>query len=224
MSSTKIVTVDGFDFQYRLDDYINLTKMCKQANRKLNHYLRTKSSIDFLDKLSKRINISKENLVLIKRGGTPTKQGTLGHPLVALHLAQWCSTDLYVDISLSLFQYLNTDSLISFKSTSNIKETSGFVYLIQMTDTTFYKIGYSRNVFTRLSNLQTGSPLKLQIIERVFSLNAIELEGYLHNYYSKYNFRGEWFELSKEDVKEFLLVANQLDKKVELDQLTIAPS
>jgi hypothetical protein len=30
--------------------------------------------------------------------------------------------------------------------------------------------------------------------------------------------------LLKEDVKEFLVVANQLDKKVELDQLTIALS
>jgi hypothetical protein len=56
----KIVTIDGFDFQYRLDDYINLTKMCKQVNRNLSTYLRSKHYKDFLDKLSKRINISKE--------------------------------------------------------------------------------------------------------------------------------------------------------------------
>jgi len=47
-SKIKIVTIDGFDFQYRLDDYINLTKMCKQVNRNLSTYLRSKHYKDYI--------------------------------------------------------------------------------------------------------------------------------------------------------------------------------
>ena len=56
----KIVTIDGFDFQYRLDDYINLTKMCKQLNRNLSVYLRSKHYKDYISYMTEVQNFTVE--------------------------------------------------------------------------------------------------------------------------------------------------------------------
>jgi hypothetical protein len=113
MSSTKIVTVDGFDFQYRNDDYVNLTKMCKQANRKLNHYLRTKPTKQYQEVLSSVTNICVSNLIEIRKGGKPQEQGTYGHPLIAIHLAQWLSPEFALAVAKLTQSYLHADISIA---------------------------------------------------------------------------------------------------------------
>ena len=215
MSNTNIVTVDGFEFQYRDDEYINLTKMCKQTGKKINHYFRTQSTQAFLGQLALRLNKDVKTLVFSKLGGIPTEQGTWGHPLVALHLAQWLSPEIYVDIALKLSHLIDNDLLYNFISTPLAKDTSAFIYLVNIKDSNLYKIGYSTNVIKRLSSLQTANALELMITERYFSLNARSLESKLHEYYQENNIRGEWYQLSTTQVKEFIYVVNQLDKEQE---------
>lgn len=174
------MTLDKVKFQY-----INLTEMCKQAGRRLDNYLANVSTKAYLNVLSTRLNIEPSVLVRTKVGGIPTEQGTWGHPLVALHLAQWLSPEIYVDIAIKLSHLVDQDFLNEFSS---------------------------NNVIKRLATLQTANALELVIVERFFSLNARYLEKETHKYYESQRVRGEWFQFSEEQVKNFVSTINNLDK------------
>ncbi len=66
------------------------------------------------------------------------------------------------------------------------------------------KIGISKNVSKRLSQLQTGSPYKLKLMGWIESNNDKALERELHKKYSNYNSHLEWFNLSSCRVLEEL--------------------
>lgn len=107
--------INGYTFQYRQDQYINLTKMCKQAGKELKSFLRqadTKAKLKALDdKVSNSHLPSSERIPLIQKrvGGTPTEQGTYGHPLVALFLAQWLSPEFAVAMVQLAQSYFKAD-------------------------------------------------------------------------------------------------------------------
>jgi len=84
-------------------------------------------------------------------------------------------------------------------------EKGKHVYLIA--DPTFglrVKVGTTRDVTRRLNELQTGSSTDLHLITAVAysSKTADEVEQMIHRKYASKNVRGEWFDLSPEDVKE----------------------
>lgn len=106
---TNIVTVDGLEFQYKDNGYINLTKMCKQAGRKFNHYFRTKPTKEYLEALSAETNIVVADLIEKRVGGVPSEQGTYGHPLVAINLAQWLSPEFAVAAAQLMQSYIKAD-------------------------------------------------------------------------------------------------------------------
>jgi len=67
-----------------------------------------------------------------------------------------------------------------------------YVYFIQATGTGLIKIGYSRDVTARLSDLQNMSPEPLELL---LTINGdYELEGRLHAQFVEARRHGEWFE------------------------------
>ena len=67
------MTLDKVKFQY-----INLTEMCKQAGKKMSHYLSNESTRSYVGILSNKLGIEPSVLVRAKVGGIPTEQGTWG--------------------------------------------------------------------------------------------------------------------------------------------------
>jgi hypothetical protein len=92
-----------------------------------------------------------------------------------------------------------------------VADKSGFVYLVQQASTSYFKIGKTKTPYKRMQKLQTGCPTELVIRERIFSLNCQKLETSLHEHYSRCWVRGEWFNMSEQDVATFIQVANSLD-------------
>lgn len=107
--ATQIVKVDGFEFQYRSDDYVNLTKMCKQVKRLLSTYLRSQYYKEFVKQLALSQNCTAEELVEKRVGGNPKEQGTYGHPMLAIHLAQWLSPQFALAVAKLTQSYLTAD-------------------------------------------------------------------------------------------------------------------
>ncbi|MCT7977659.1 BRO family protein [Laspinema olomoucense] len=93
-------------------------------------------------------------------------------------------------------------------------DNSGFIYLAK-TPNGWCKIGMSKQPYKRMSSLQTGTPLEVTLVHRVFTFDMVALETSLHEYYSAYWMRGEWFELPDDCIHEFPAVANELDTKLE---------
>jgi predicted GIY-YIG superfamily endonuclease len=96
-------------------------------------------------------------------------------------------------------------------------DKSGFVYLIESEGTNFFKIGYSKKLLTRLKNIQVGNPFQVTLVHRIFTLNAIELERALHDYYVNHLVKGEWYEMTSSMVKDFPSIAADLDMRIEYD-------
>jgi hypothetical protein len=72
----------------------------------------------------------------------------------------------------------------------------GHVYFIEAVGSNQVKIGYSKNVKSRLRSLQTGSPFELILLGVVPGSMSLELD--LHKEFDCYRQQGEWFSVSDE--------------------------
>lgn len=86
----------------------------------------------------------------------------------------------------------------------NSKSTAcGFIYVLKITDTAnnvFYKIGLAKNLEQRVNTLQTGNPFEIKIILSFYVESMIEEEKKLHFMFSHKRLRGEWFNLTNDDL------------------------
>lgn len=81
----------------------------------------------------------------------------------------------------------------------------GYVYLIQEGDKDIYKIGVSKNdvELGRVKNLQTGNSDELNVINVFKCEHYFKLEGFLHRRFNSRHKRGEFFQLTDEEVLNF---------------------
>lgn len=80
---------------------------------------------------------------------------------------------------------------------------SGTVYIIQIKGTSFFKIGVTKGLAEhRLKYFQTYYPFELNVVHVINCDNAYRLEWSLHQKYNIKRVRGEWFDLSDQDIIE----------------------
>lgn len=72
----------------------NATSMAVANGKKMNNYLRSKSTSDYIQSLEKRYANLRNGIVVVKQGGTD--QGTWIHEKLILDFARWCSPDFAV--------------------------------------------------------------------------------------------------------------------------------
>ena len=81
----------------------------------------------------------------------------------------------------------------------------GKVYLVGIPEDNLYKIGWTKGeIDKRIAPLQTGNPKKIEVIHLFESDHHVKLESWVHRQYMGKRMEGEWFELTKEDVDNFL--------------------
>ena len=78
---------------------------------------------------------------------------------------------------------------------------SMFVYAIGTSDALLVKIGYTTDLERRLSQIQVGCPLPLEILW--WTEAGPGFEESLHRIFAKQRLRGEWFELGPERLSMF---------------------
>lgn len=79
---------------------------------------------------------------------------------------------------------------------------SGEVYLLQSDK--YYKIGKTTNFEKRFRDIKLQLPAKVICIHRINTNNINMLESHWHKYFKNKRKNGEWFELSRNDVDEFV--------------------
>jgi hypothetical protein len=86
----------------------------------------------------------------------------------------------------------------------------GKVYLVGIPDEDRYKIGWTRGAIDkRIAPLQTGNPKKIEVIHLFETEHYLNVETWMHNQFATKRMEGEWFELSDEDIKAFLILCKQ---------------
>lgn len=202
---------NDYTIRIREDRYVSLTDMAYASGKRPPDWNRLDSSKAYLKALSSVLKINTDDLVLVVQGGNSGDQGTWAHPLVAIQFARWVSPEFGIWCNIHLQSINYTDS---FHSNPHKVDKSGFVYLAQ-TSKGWCKIGMSKQPYRRMSSLQTGNPLEIMLIDRVFTFDMASLEKALHDYYAAYWLRGEWFDLPQECIREWATIANELDTKLE---------
>lgn len=95
-----------------------------------------------------------------------------------------------------------------------------YLYLIKCQQ--FYKIGVAHDVEQRLAQLSTGNPFDLEVLAVYGYDNANTVETTLHQRFADFRRRGEWFELSNNDVAIFGQVCQLLNGVVDEVMPTVA--
>lgn len=94
-----------------------------------------------------------------------------------------------------------------------------YVYLIQCGDFRLYKIGVTGNSpLSRLSEMQTGCPFRLELIAFAPVDDATEAEMRLHVKHDLWRIRGEWFALSTkhvDDITQYFHLLDEIDWTVQ---------
>ena len=76
------------------------------------------------------------------------------------------------------------------------------IYFILAKEVNRVKIGKSDRIKLRLENLQTSSPVKLELLHSFKDIDSKEIE--LHEMFDKYMVIGEWFEYC-EEIKQYIV-------------------
>ena len=82
--------------------------------------------------------------------------------------------------------------------------TGGYVYAIGVEGTTLVKIGRAGNVERRLEALQTSMPHRLEILHTRWEEDIRFVEKALHRLLQAFRTRGEWFQVERVALKEWM--------------------
>lgn len=88
-----------------------------------------------------------------------------------------------------------------------------YLYLIKCQQ--FYKIGVANDVQSRLAQLSTGNPFKLEVLAVYGFANAEFVERAIHQRFANERKRGEWFEIGDEAEMNFRHICQVLGGEVQ---------
>lgn len=95
---------------------------------------------------------------------------------------------------------------------SNDEDPLAFVYVMKAEcgDVTYYKIGFAKNPNSRLSGVQTGCPVKVELVWATNGCRAVEKKT--HYILQKFKSNGEWFCCSLIEAQEAIGLAKGKDR------------
>lgn len=107
--------------------------------------------------------------------------------------------EVYCTLSTAVHAYLA--SCIGEKVKEDSKTSQSFVYVVQNAHSKVVKIGYTKDLKTRLRQLQTACSHELTVIKTVEG--GKDEESHIHLDLKKYRLNGEWFKWN-EFVKSYV--------------------
>ena len=95
---------------------------------------------------------------------------------------------------------LNDYRVLNATHLNKKKFPNSSIYVMNIQDSDFYKIGVSQNVSRRHRDIEGASPFCIDIVFCLNVINPYDLENLIHNKYSNKFIKSEWFSLDKKDV------------------------
>ncbi len=202
--------------------YINATKLCQLGgnSKELKNWTANSTSNSLIKEVSSVVGVPTPELLMIVAGGRIIEiRGTYAHPELIPHIAYWASPKFAVAVMRIVNKFMiERDAAHRILRTSPVGDTLReqlvsravlrdditnaqlpadrplqCVYFIRSGEYT--KIGYTGDLTHRLSTLQVGNPVQLEVVHTVLTRYAEQLEADLHAKFSDYRVTGEWFKL-----------------------------
>lgn len=146
--------------------------------------------------------------------------------LVDIHLKDddnyWPSLELLKELGFGIIEsesprIVSYESKVYYEGGSMTKivehHTSKFpgMYVINVTNTNKYKIGFTKNLDARLKVIRTMSPDQIRLRFYIITKHYKELEKEIHKILLSKLIRREWFSLDKEDINQLRTRFLELD-------------
>jgi hypothetical protein len=77
-----------------------------------------------------------------------------------------------------------------------------YIYFIENTKTSNFKIGKTNNIHKRIKALQTGNDQILTVKKYIVCDNVFKIEKIIHRYFSTKRVNGEWFGINMSQINE----------------------
>lgn len=103
---------------------------------------------------------------------------------------------------------LDPDNWRNVAPKGKLDKKQRYLYIVRETWQGMCKIGVASDIYARMSSLQTGCPQELEVVGFVALKNAKSMELFIHNRYKEFHHRGEWFNISNEQVQTILDFVN----------------
>lgn len=104
-----------------------------------------------------------------------------------------------------------------------MENEKGSVYFFRHIGLSPVKIGYSNNEspYKRFEQFKTYAPFGAELIGFIRSIRAKELETELHNKYSRDRVKGEWFEITSDDVEKCIKFYSDIEDIEEMNSFQV---
>lgn len=102
------------------------------------------------------------------------------------------------------------------------KDLDEYTYIVQEGKNNTYKIGKANNPAERIKGLQIGSSEELSLI--AFCIGGYTLETFLHRKFETKKKRGEWYNLTQEDLNFILELFHKISSPEEIKLITCPDS
>ena len=120
----------------------------------------------------------------------------------ARRVVEFCaSQDGFADVADLAAPFAGSSSLADAGTEDEPVESFGFVYL--MKSGKYYKIGKSVSADKRAYEIQLQLPEELKLIHKIKTDDPFGIEAYWHRRFADKRMRGEWFNLTRQDVVAF---------------------
>lgn len=77
----------------------------------------------------------------------------------------------------------------------------GFIYILRADNNT-YKIGRTKTIHSRIESIDGTLPYATELVHTIEALDYKEAERYFHQKFADRCIRGEWFQLTEEDIED----------------------
>lgn len=136
----------------------------------------------------------------------------------------WPSLELLKELDFRIIEresprIVSYKSKIYYEGSGMIKiveyHTSRFsgMYVVNVSNTDKYKIGFTKNLDARLKAIRTMSPNQIRLRFYIITKHYKELEKEIHKMLSSKLIRREWFSLNEDDIDQLTTKFLELDKE-----------
>jgi hypothetical protein len=201
------------------EDFISLTDMARYKNPEpkttINNWLKNKKTIEYVG-LWEKVNNDNFNLSNFK-----SLKNQAGSKNFSLSISNWVTKTKAIGIISKAGRYGGTyahkDIAFEFerwlKSIPNNKPDG--LYIIKTGS--YYKIGITQDIKSRIKNIETHNPFKPELIFYEKIPESHKIEKLLHLKYKHKNIKNEWFKLSSRDINSII---KEIVKLTNIDYLT----
>ena len=102
--------------------------------------------------------------------------------------------------TLNLFNEVWYEETVSDLLSSSLN-TGGYVYFVRPKKGDSVKVGFSSDVIGRLRSLKTALDSSIILIGYIHSIDYKTIEKEMHSFFEKRRISGEWFKISKGEIK-----------------------